>query len=49
METNLMNFLAEFIPIDGIPEPILAAFGFVLSFLALYMLLSMFCGLLSRR
>lgn len=45
METNLMQFLAQFIPLESVPAPILAAFGFVLAFLALYMLLSLFCGL----
>lgn len=45
METNLMQFLSQFISLDGVPAPILAAFGFILAFLAIYMLLSMFCGI----
>lgn len=48
METYLMDFIGQFINLDGVPAPILAAFGFILAFLALYMLLSMFCGIFSR-
>lgn len=45
METYLMDFIGQFVDLSGVPEPIAAAFGFILAFLALYMLLSMFCGI----
>lgn len=48
MEALIVQFMAYFFPVEDVPEPILAVFGFLLCFLALYMLLGMFVAIFTR-
>lgn len=48
LESLIYSFMEYFFPISEIPEPILAGMGFVLAFVALYMLMSFFQALFGR-
>lgn len=48
MESLIYQFMAYFFPVENVPEPILAAMGFVLCFFIAYHLLNMFMSIFRR-